>query len=477
MEEALIPQDDAGDEAGEAGPSREDRLLLLCCNAVLLSQYIVVTVPSSYFPQWGDGHGMGTAMVGLVFAVQGAGTVIASVSVVPLMDRLGVRHTIVGGLLLGAAMTALFGLSPVLLGTGGGSCTPGLLALFVGSRLLNGFFAGCAEVGAYAVVTSRFRGDGVGKAMAGLELCAGLGCMIGPVVGGTVYSAARGLGTQAAFAAPMLACAVLAVGTALVLRLPALHGAFANGTGEEGGAGGRAVPVRELLRGHTAPIALNMAACLMSGAMFNVLAPTLPLQLQQVFGYDESSVGRILMIPGGVFLVLSMGVGTMMDNWREAAEAKAPGLSAAGVTMEIQRKLHWLLAAAFFLFVLGFLSLGPVLPPGSAQLSETELCTKYRWTMWLGLSVYGLGCVFSLLPTLPLIQAHTPKDNEHVDATLSGWWNGAYAAGAAIGPLLGGALNAQLDFSGQCAVTAVLCLLFSVVYLITMPRRVPAAPK
>ena len=46
-----------------------------------------------------------------------------------------------------------------------------------------------------------------------------------------------------------------------------------------------------------------------------------------------------------------------------------------------------------------------------------------------------------------------------------------YAAGAAAGPLLGGALQAQTDFRGQCTVTAALCLVFSIIYLVTMPRR------
>ena len=40
-----------------------------------------------------------------------------------------------------------------------------------------------------------------------------------------------------------------------------------------------------------------------------------------------------------------------------------------------------------------------------------------------------------------------------------------YAAGAAAGPLLGGALQAQTDFRGQCTVTvtAALCLVFSII--------------
>ena len=70
-----------------------------------------------------------------------------------------------------------------------------LQAGFVGTYFLSGLIGALAETGCIIIVSNRFA-DKLGTVMATVGTVCGVGCMVGPLLGGVVYDWGKGLPVQ-----------------------------------------------------------------------------------------------------------------------------------------------------------------------------------------------------------------------------------------------------------------------------------------
>ena len=139
---------------------------------------------------------------------------LTSVVAPALISRLGTRTAVAAGLLCTSAFTLAFGLAPDLCGEELESSAISRW-LFLAFYFLNGLTGSTAETSCLITLTKHFH-ERIGTVMAAVGTVSGVGCMLGPMVGGLLYAAPAG-SPRWAFRAPFLACASLPL-----LILPAL---------------------------------------------------------------------------------------------------------------------------------------------------------------------------------------------------------------------------------------------------------------
>ena len=192
--------------------------------------------------------GIDGAFIGLIFAAYPCGMALTSLVAPAIISRLGTRTAVAVGLLCTSTFTLLFGLAPDLSGEGLERASISRW-LFLALYFLNGLTGSTAETACLITLTRHF-GDRIGTVMAAVRasstephprLChkatasprhhatnpavtpsqvgtvSGVGCMLGPMIGGMLYAAPRG-DPRWAFRAPFIACAGMPL-----LVLPALR--------------------------------------------------------------------------------------------------------------------------------------------------------------------------------------------------------------------------------------------------------------
>ncbi|KAI9022581.1 major facilitator superfamily domain-containing protein [Hyaloraphidium curvatum] len=130
---------------------------------------------------------------GIMFALFGVGTLVASFVVGAVSDKYRARRPfLLLGVPLQVAGALLMGLAPAV------------WALYL-SRLLQGFASACVWTAGLALVGDTFPGSEMGTATSAVLLGPNVGNVLGPVVGGQLYEK---LGTWAPMACVLAACAV-----------------------------------------------------------------------------------------------------------------------------------------------------------------------------------------------------------------------------------------------------------------------------
>ena len=141
----------------------------------------------------------GQLLTGFVFAIFPFMILCLSPLCNVLANRIGRVALLYLGVPTQVATVILFGLSTRLC-----SSSTGVIALFLGSRALQGFGAALANLAIFAIVAEHFE-HSLGKVMGFNEVIIGVGFMMGPVAGSLLY-------TAGGFALPFLsAAAVLAL--------------------------------------------------------------------------------------------------------------------------------------------------------------------------------------------------------------------------------------------------------------------------
>jgi len=145
---------------------------------ILFVRYVIATFLSAFFPKYATDKGINSTVNGLIFAACPA---IASPFAATLIAKLGTRTAITAGLVATSVCTFAFGLVPMVtsdLGT--------QQAGFVVTYFLSGLLGALAETGCIIIVSNRFA-DKLGTVMAAVGTVCGVGCMVGPLLGGVVY--------------------------------------------------------------------------------------------------------------------------------------------------------------------------------------------------------------------------------------------------------------------------------------------------
>lgn len=162
------------------------------CYMTLFTHYVVATFLSTFFPNYASDHGISDGVDGLIFAACPAGMALASPFTVSVVSRLGLRGAILFGMLMNALCMMAFGLTPSLAGENvciQDDTSPGCLSLqslYFLSYFLSGVFGALAD-NACLMALQNWSKNSANTTIATASMVCGLGCLIGPTIGGALY--------------------------------------------------------------------------------------------------------------------------------------------------------------------------------------------------------------------------------------------------------------------------------------------------
>jgi MFS family permease len=445
-------------------------LLLVGCHAVLFARYVMATFLSAFFTPVATAWGISGSFNGLIFAAYPAGMALTSVVAPQLIKQLGIRWAITSGLLLTAGLTLAFGSTPDMVEAAGGGVQQ-YQYVFMCLYFLTGLLGSIAENAAIILATERFS-DKLGTVMASIGTVSGVGCMVGPVVGGVLYDLPDS--PAQAFRLPFFVCFGLCL-----LLVPPLHcimpndGIGGNASQQPEGkpvgphqkkavdaeAGVLTPPGRAdkalsaaVSRGSASPpadrsacpllapsVLLGLGATLLSGLVVATLDPTLSYRLSAPpFGASASIVSLVFMYSSVVYTLCSVPIGWMVDRVPPSSRLYKATTAAGFVA----------LAACFALLAPLADQTGPAGPASLAWLPPAELNTM--WAVVLAMGLKGVGSALSNNAVYVDIVLLLPTSDKMLLATVSGLWNAAYSLGWALGPLVGGALYESTQAAELC---------------------------
>jgi MFS family permease len=201
---------------GTSDTSRISRRALLAISyIVLISRYINATSLSAFFSPLATQWRISPTFNGAIFAAYPFGMALASFFAPRGIAAVGTRTVITGGLLLGSLLTVAFGVTPDVVSS---SSPEQLGTLFMVTYFLNGLFGALAETACIILLTTRFQ-DRLGAVMAGVGSVCGIGCMVGPLVGGLMFDMTPAAwGAEWRFRMPFLITALFGVLLALSIH-------------------------------------------------------------------------------------------------------------------------------------------------------------------------------------------------------------------------------------------------------------------
>jgi MFS family permease len=315
--------------------------LVALVGAVVLVDTMFYAALTPLLPEYADELGLSKAGAGLLAAAYPIGLIVTGIPAGLAASWLGVRRTLLAGLLGMVVTTALFGFahSVWLLDT---------------ARVLQGAASSCSWTAGLswlvADAPSAARGRLIGSAMG----AAIFGAMLGPVIGGL----ASVTSTEATFSGVACLGLVLAVW------------AWATPAGHEA----RRQPIAFLVRAlRNRRVLVSVGFIALPAAGFGVLNVLAPLRLDQL-GLGAVAIGTVWLIGAGCEAALSPLVGHVSDRRGRLLPLRA-GLAGAVVTFAILPLLDarwWLLAPGI---VACGIALGSFWAPAMSMASDEAEAT------------------------------------------------------------------------------------------------------
>lgn len=373
-------------------------LLAIYLPATLLAICDGLLIPT--LPLYADGFGASVALIGLVLAAEGTGTLIADLPAGRLLSGMRVRSAMI----LGTAVVAV-----AVLGAG---LAPNLGWLLV-SRLVSGTGLAIWNVSRHAFLVGATHGANRGRMMSVLGGLTRLGGFAGPAVGG-LLAAALGL------RAPFVLYAVVALATVglLALALPAGAESRPSRVRSTGARSEELAARRAATPGMRMTLLNAGGAQLLGQAVRTGRRVLVPLYAAQVLGLDVGVVGLIVSASYFADMSLFYPAGLIMDRLgRKFAIVPSFALQAVGMMLvPLTTGATGLTLAALLMGVGNGISAGTMLTLGADLAPRNAVLTFLGWWRLIGDAGFVAG---------PLI-------------------TGAVAAGLGLGPsaLVIGALGA-----------------------------------
>jgi len=259
-ERTSIPQPSPHTPKASPAPGRMVQVVLLGAFGIDMLLYTLV-VP--FLPGRAQSLGASPAVTGALFASYAAGLLLATAPAGWLADRIGARHTLLGGLGALAASTLVFAFAP------------GLPFLFA-ARAAQGISGAVTWTAGLALIAQLYRPAELPRIFGAIFTVTAVGMLIGPTLGGELF-------TLGGFQAPFLVAVALVFldGLGRVLFLP-------------GGDALIATPpatgiVRALLK--SPGFVLGLLATFAGAAVFASLDPNLAPLLGSRFGLSVVAIG------------------------------------------------------------------------------------------------------------------------------------------------------------------------------------------
>eukprot|EP00494_Astrolonche_serrata_P023238 UN23496 len=221
-----------------------------------------------------------------------------------------------GCLAITSCCSLLFGFTPDLKNYFGFSDDIEIL-FFVIFFFLNGCFGGFIETGTTITLTHEFK-HRIAVVTAGIGTFCGIGCMIGPPLGGVLYDAGGGDNSNSGFRLPFIVLAgfemVLALVVAVFFKELKQEDEEDTTTGTAVHTGSQIQAVEEEKSVYTTSRMLTLGAIALNGTIVATLDPTLTYRLQEKpFHYSSYMIGIVFMASSISYTLVSIPVGWLID--------------------------------------------------------------------------------------------------------------------------------------------------------------------
>lgn len=342
------------------------------------------------------------------------------------LDTIGAKFTLTSGIFVAAVSCMLFGLLDLV------TDHPEFIGLSFAVRIVEALGASAALTAAFAIIASEFP-DSVGTTFATLETFYGVGYIVGPTIGGLLFTAG---GYILPFIVMGGMLAVVGVITCVVLP---------NSEAQK-------KPQASLLRMLAVPgVLLDSLVTTATAVSMGFYSATLEPHLRQ-FDLSPALVGVMFIVSGGVYAVCAPLVGRLIDRC-------------------VYAKRIVMFGGSFV--VVGVALVGP---------ADFIPVTPSIWLCVLGLVVHGLGLACLMVPTFSdaissAVVAGFPDDLTTY-GVVSGLWASSFALGAFVGPSVAGVLFDTVGFrQGTYFIIAVHLLVVVGTALFLCCERRPAPRK
>ena len=311
------------------------RRLVLLVGAIVLVDTMFFAALTPLLPQYTDELGLSKASAGILSGAYAAGAFTAAIPAGIAAARLGVKPTVLVGLLLVAVTTVVFGFANEIWLLDAARFAQGLASSFSWTGALV-WLLGAAPPGR--------RGQLIGTAMS----AAIAGALLGPVLGGV----ASVVGTGPAFGAVAVFEVALAV---WALRTPAATPEAADS-------------VRRLVDGlRDRRLVVGVWLVLLPAALFGVLSVLAPLRLDAL-GFGAVAIGATFLVAAALESVVNPIVGRLSDRVGRVTPLRVTLAASAAVTLLLPWVgERWLLAA---LVVAAAGSFGTFWAPAMSMVSD-----------------------------------------------------------------------------------------------------------
>uniref|UniRef100_A0A8D8DQT2 MFS-type transporter SLC18B1 n=1 Tax=Culex pipiens TaxID=7175 RepID=A0A8D8DQT2_CULPI len=394
------------------------------CNA------ICVSLQAPFFPNEAEKKGATATEYGLVFGVFELVVFIISPIYGQYINRIGPKVLFNTGIFTTGTSAIIFGLLDRIPGH-----TGFISAAFV-IRIVEALGNAAFLTASFAIIAMEFPNN-VATTFASLETCFGFGLIVGPMVGGALYSVG---GYYLPFV--VLGSTLFCVAILTLCVLP-------RHVDEPTENGGKKASMMTLLR-IPGVLVCSLAICATS-ASIGFLSATLEPHLRQ-FDLGPIVLGLVFVINGGIYAGTAPLWGLSLDRCLSPKVCSAIGC---------------------FLVVTGFLVVGPA----PFFPVETSLAV-----IIVGLVFHGLGIAAVLVSgftdALRTAIAHGLPDNIETYGLVSGLWTSTFAFGAFVGPSVSGFLFDAIGFRSSTLFIVVLELIVgSVIVLFICCCKTPTQYK
>ncbi|XP_059049147.1 MFS-type transporter SLC18B1-like [Achroia grisella] len=398
--------------------SRRQWLTIIVISIADFCNAICVALQAPFYPLEAEKKGCTATEYGLVFGIFELVVFIVSPFYGAHLNKFGPKVLFNGGILTTGTCAILFGLLDKVEGH-----VPFITLSFI-IRIVEAMGNAAFLTASFAIIAKEFPNN-VASMFASLETFFGLGLIVGPMLGGTLYSLG---GYTLPFA--VLGSALFCAAVMSCVVLPKTH--------DDEDVKPTGPTMLTLLR---IPGVLLAAISIMSTSLsISFLQATLEPHLRQ-FQFSPVVLGLMFVINGGVYAASAPGWGWLCDR--------------------PQMKQKYVTVIGCMFISAGFLLIGPV--------PFLNLPTV-TWVIVLGLVLHGFGMgsqlVASFSDALSTAIASGLPNTIETYGLVSAMWTSTFALGAFIGPTVSGVLFDSIGFPNSTVFIFLLHLLVMLMVLI-----------
>lgn len=393
-------------------------VVILSLNFFLMMAYFSLFAP--FFPAEATKKGMGSSQIGIIFGIYQLVILICSPIFGKNLNAIGPKFLVSSGMFIATGSLIAFGFL---------NRSPGGLTYFIlclASRVVGAF--GSSMGLSYAIVGYLFPKN-IASVVAVLEIFAGLGLMVGPVIGGSLYEIGG-------FSLPFFAMGCT-LGMLFIVTIMFFPNPEPIQSTEENTA---TLPMLPLLKILQYDLTLLMLFC--GSFSLSFIEPLIQIHLLPL-GLRPFELGLVFFIPAVLYVIVTPFIGHICDKY--------------------PRSMPWFMMISAYVSAIAFCFFGPFNFFGLFDF-KLKLSTFLGGYMLLITGFSGL--IIPVYAELTQIaEKHGYPKDLRTQGIISGTFSCAYSTGALLGPIIGGIVVDLVGFNMVTFMVAILLFVTGVTYM------------